>query len=54
MFLMFDDESDGSSDSEDEISNESCYNNLHTSSNNECDTQDASEINYLETKGHHL
>ena len=35
MFLMFDDESDGSSDSEDEISNESCYNNLHTSCINE-------------------
>ena len=54
MFLMFDDESDGSSDSEDEIYDESCYNNLHASSNDECDTQDASEINHHETKGTQL
>ena len=43
MFLMFDDELDGSSDSEDEIYDESCYYNLHASSNDECDTQYASE-----------
>ena len=51
MFLMFDDESDGSSDSEDD---ESSDNNLHASSNDECDTQHASEINHLETKGTQL
>ena len=54
MFLMFDDESDGSSDSEDEIYDESSNNNLNASSNDECDTQHASEINHLETKGTQL
>ena len=54
MFLMFDDESDGSSDSEDEIYDESSNKNLNASSNDECDTQHASEINHLETKGTQL
>ena len=43
MFLMFDDELDGSSDSEDEIYDESSNNNLHASSNDECNTQRASD-----------
>ena len=52
MFLMFDDESDGSSDSEDEIDDESNNNNINASSNDECDTQHKkSELSHLETKG---
>ena len=52
MFLMFDDESDGSSDSEDEIDDESSNNNINASSNDECDRQHKkSDVSHLETKG---